>query len=77
MNKSRLGLIVNMLLTPFIEKEFLREGGDCIENLAEAYHDAWCTDITDYYSECGSKRNMKPENSKWKDISLIDEIQKR
>ena len=49
MNKSRLGLIVNMLLTPFIEKEFLREGGDCIENLAEAYHDAWCTDITDYY----------------------------
>ena len=27
--------------------------------------------------ECGSKRNIKPENSKWKDISLIDEIQKR
>ena len=73
MNKSRLGLIVNMLLTPFIEKEFLREGGDCIENLAEAYHDAWCTDITDYYRRV----RFEPENSKWKDISLIDEIQKR
>lgn len=49
MNKSRLGLIVNMLLTPFIEEDFLREGGDCIENLARAYHEAWCTDISDYY----------------------------
>lgn len=62
MNKSRLGLIVNMLLTPYIEEEFLREGGDCIENLARAYYAAWSTDISDYYRR--SQLEKQYENRK-------------
>ena len=59
MNKSRLGLIVNMLLTPYIEEKFLCEGGDCIENLARAYHAAWSTDISDYYRRSQLERQYE------------------
>lgn len=64
MNKLRLNLIVQSLLLPFIEEEFLEQGKDCIESVAEAYYCASHTDITQINQRKRCERQYNGEKKK-------------